>query len=130
EIAADTGMPPDELGGTALVCLGVGYRAEAPGTVLGAALVLVGLDTPVYGEVVGHHLALGLGVPTEPVLASQWYDSALDALEAGADPAFLPMMATRPALLRAQTGRLDNGPSKAAGGSGDGGKLPSFGITK
>jgi peptidoglycan hydrolase-like protein with peptidoglycan-binding domain len=107
EVAADvskfvlgSGMAPAQLAGTAKICLSVGYRTDDMDVAVGSALLLSTLGAPVYGELMGHHLAQGFGVTKRADLSTAWYEMGLDAVDAGASPVFNPGDTSRNALLR------------------------------
>ncbi|MDO9525417.1 MAG: peptidoglycan-binding domain-containing protein, partial [Gemmobacter sp.] len=95
-----TGMAPDQLAGTAQICLGVGYAKDDMDVAVGSALVLTALGNKGYAELPGHHLAQGFGAAKRPDLALPWYEMSLDATANGAAMVFAPGMADRPALIR------------------------------
>ncbi|MEY8839604.1 peptidoglycan-binding domain-containing protein [Cribrihabitans sp. XS_ASV171] len=99
--ALSSGVPLADLAATSRVCLSVGYSRDNMNVALGSALLLVALGEPAYGELLGHHLREGFGTSERPDLASQWYTSSLDAIDAGAKAVFLPGDPNRPQLLRA-----------------------------
>lgn len=72
------------------ICLGLGYRRDDAEMALSAGLLLVGAGFQPYGETVGHHLREGFGVGESTDAALPWYKAALAALDANAQPAFLP----------------------------------------
>lgn len=72
----DLGMPAEQINGTARICLGVGYRTDNMETAMASALALSALNLSAYEELVGHHLATGVGGAMRPDLAAVWYDSA------------------------------------------------------
>ena len=104
-----TGMNPAQLSANALICLSIGYRTDGADVALASALVLVGLGEAAYGEVLGHHLAHGFGVPRRLDRAADWYDAAVLAMEGGAQRVVAPGLQDRPALLRAAALRLRGG---------------------
>ena len=73
---------------------------------LGAALMLVTLGEPAYGELLGHHLREGVGTATRNDLAMQWYEASVTALENGSTAVFMPSQSERPQLLRASMSLL------------------------
>ncbi|MGQ0567446.1 MAG: peptidoglycan-binding domain-containing protein [Gemmobacter sp.] len=95
-----SGMAPAQLAGTAKICLGIGYKVDNTELALGSALLLGVLGEQAYGELVGHHLAQGIGATPRPDLALGWYEAALG------DPAepivqiFAPQMPDRAGLIR------------------------------
>jgi peptidoglycan hydrolase-like protein with peptidoglycan-binding domain len=93
---AGSGMTPDQLAGTAKICLGVGYVTDNMDVAIGSALVLTAVGQGGYAELAGHHLAAGIGAAQRMDLALPWFDAALDA--GGA--VFAPGMAERPDLIR------------------------------
>lgn len=72
------------------MCLSLAYEQDDGPMAISAALVMVAAAETPYGEIVGHHLREGLGLPSKPSVAGQWYDVSMSALEAGATPAFAP----------------------------------------
>ncbi|NOD32920.1 MULTISPECIES: peptidoglycan-binding domain-containing protein [unclassified Ruegeria] len=101
KLALDSGLSPEDLAATSKVCLAIGYRQDNMDTAVGSALMLVAMGEPAYGELIGHHLREGFGVPERRDLAMQWYDASLSALDAGSQAVFLPSQTDRPQLLRA-----------------------------
>jgi peptidoglycan hydrolase-like protein with peptidoglycan-binding domain len=101
KVALDSGLSPEDLAATSKVCLAIGYRKDNMDTAVGSALMLVAMGEPAYGELIGHHLREGFGVPERRDLAMQWYDASLSALDAGSQAVFLPSQTDRPQLLRA-----------------------------
>ncbi|MFW5881362.1 MAG: hypothetical protein ACOCTP_02460, partial [Roseicyclus sp.] len=111
-----SGMSPGQLSGTAKVCLSVGYRTDDMDVAIGSGLLLVAMGEPVYAELMGHHLSQGFGTAKRADLALDWYDAALEAVEAGATPVFAPGQPERSDLLRKAAYRT--------GGKADGAALP------
>lgn len=109
DVALGAGVPPADLAATARVCLSVGYAQDDMRMAVGATLVLAAVGEPAYGELMGHHLREGFGTTRRPDLAMGWYDSALAALEQGAQPAFMPGQPERAQLLRQATMTLQGG---------------------
>ncbi|MDU8945200.1 peptidoglycan-binding domain-containing protein [Ovoidimarina sediminis] len=99
--ALSTGIPPADLSATSRVCLATGYAQDNMTVALGAALMLVTLGEPAYGELLGHHLREGVGTTARNDLAMQWYEASVSALENGSNPVFMPSQNERPQLLRA-----------------------------
>jgi len=95
-----SGQSPAQLSGTAKICLSVGYRIDNMNVALGSALLLAALGEEVYGELIGHHLKEGFGTTRRPDLAVAWYQSAIDAVENGAEPVFAPGDTGRVDLIR------------------------------
>ena len=98
--ALSTGMAPAQLSGTAKICLSVGYRTDNMQVALASAMILATLGEGVYGELMGHHLAQGIGAAKRPDLALGWYELGLGALASGATPAFAPGQPERNDLIR------------------------------
>ena len=98
--ALGSGMAPAQLSGTAKVCLSVGYRTDDMNVALSSALLLTALGEPVYGELLGHHLAMGFGTSRRPDLAMDWYQTGFDAVGAGTTPVFAPGQPERNELIR------------------------------
>ena len=74
------------------ICLGIGYRLDNVDMAMAGALTLLAAGERPYGEIVGHHLREGFGVAANNDLASAWYMDAINALEQGATPVFVPSM--------------------------------------
>jgi hypothetical protein len=97
--------PQQQLREIGEVCLGVGYQTDDAPVVLAATMLLLGAGEPAYAEVLGHHLRRGFGTTASPTNATGWYSNALDALEGGATPAFLPSQSPqRVSVIRAAIG--------------------------
>lgn len=101
-----TGMAPAQLSMTARICLGVGYRTDNLDVAIASSLLMVALGKPVYGELVGHHLAQGIGASQRIDLATDWYNGAITALDSGAEAAFAPSQPDRVDLLKMATAQL------------------------
>lgn len=86
-----SGMSPEQLSGTAQVCLGAGYKADNASVAIGSALLLTAMGKTGYAELLGFHLARGQGAEARPDLAEGWYELAAGAAEAG-DAALLGAM--------------------------------------
>ena len=84
---------------------------------LGGATVLLSTGQMPYAEVMGHHLRWGFGTTRTPGAANGWYQTALDAMQQGAAPVFVPSKsAERNAIIQASlSGPV--APQQAAGGS-------------
>lgn len=109
-----SGSPEAQLIATSKVCLSIGYSLDAPEVALASALVLSGTGQMVYAEMLGHHLASGVGTEARADLALEWYDLAGNALSIGQTPVFLPEQADRAGLIHkaalALNGRADVAP--------------------
>ncbi len=103
-------MSPAQLSGTARICLSVGYRTDDMDVALGSALLLAALGERAYGELMGHHLAQGIGTAKRPDLALAWYQMGLDAVEEGGRPVFAPGQPERQALIRKAAYQAGRGP--------------------
>ncbi|KMW57148.1 putative peptidoglycan-binding domain-containing protein [Candidatus Rhodobacter oscarellae] len=130
----NSGMDPAQLANTARICMASGYRLDDMNVALGTGMLLVILGEPPYGEMMGHHLSQGVGTSARVDLALQWYQEALTALDAGAQPVFAPNQIERPALVRAAADMLAGGtntgfvtPAQSGGAKA---KLPTFGAPK
>lgn len=123
-----SGMNPAQLAANARICLSIGYRMDNADVALASALVLVGLGEAAYGEVLGHHLAHGFGVPKRLDRAADWYDTAAVALDGGAQRVVAPGTADRPVLLRATAVHLRGGgvASQATPAAPQPAALPNF----
>ncbi|MEM9796666.1 MAG: peptidoglycan-binding domain-containing protein [Pseudomonadota bacterium] len=109
-----TGMSPEQLRTTGTLCLSAGYSADDMDVALGSALLMVALGSAPHAELLGHHLSDGFGTQKRPDLARGWYDTAIDALQAGAEPVFAPNQSDRTGLLIWATGAA---PQASAGGA-------------
>ena len=80
--AIDSGMEPETLARIAETCLGVGYEIESTGIVLASSTALIGLNDPVYIELMGYHIAFGLGFEGNGdfALAGAWFENAVSGL--------------------------------------------------
>lgn len=129
----NTGMSPAELGGTARICLSVGYRTDDMEMAIGSALLLVTVGERPYAELLGHHLSQGFGASRRTDLAVAWYDAALTAIDEGATPVFGPGQPERNGLIRKAAMTLQ-GNSEASGATGKAvpatAAIPSFGISQ
>ncbi len=105
------GMAPAQLAGTSKICLSVGYRTDDMDVAIGSALLLSVLGEAAYGELLGHHLAQGIGASKRPDLAKDWYELALSTVESGVTPVFAPGQPERTALLRKATLNLGAAPA-------------------
>lgn len=117
-----SGMNPDQVSTTARICLGIGYAIDNAELALASALLLSGQGDSAFDEIAGHHLWHGFGTGKRPDLAQAWYGAAIGAVESGAQPAFAPADASRPALLRAAV----FGPAQSGGAS----SVPVFRISE
>ena len=104
-----SGINPAQLSANARICLSIGYRTDSADVALASALVLVGLGEASYGELLGHHLAEGFGVPKRLDRAADWYDATVTAMDGGAEQVVAPGLKDRPALLHAAAMRLRGG---------------------
>lgn len=93
-----SGMSPEQLSGTAQVCLGVGYKADNASVAIGSALLLTAMGETGYAELLGFHLARGQGAEMRPDLAEGWYELTAAAAEEG-DAVFAGGDAGRAAML-------------------------------
>lgn len=94
------GMPADQLVGTARICMSIGYARDDADMALASALVLAGTGNMIYGEIIGHHLAAGVGADRSPERAIDWFDGAAAAVKAGQTPVFLADQGDRIALVQ------------------------------
>ncbi|MFW8594961.1 peptidoglycan-binding domain-containing protein [Cribrihabitans neustonicus] len=99
-------IPAQQLAHTAAICLFSGYRRDDMGVALAAALLLAATGQPPYGELVGHHLALGFGTPKSASRAGEWYAMVQAALDSGAEPVFAPGQPERSGVIRAASAAL------------------------
>ncbi len=121
-------MSVEQLKNTAQICLFSGYRRDNMDVALGASLLLVGLGQQPYAELIGHHMALGFGATEDTGRAQGWYQTAIAALEGGAEPVFAPGQPERVALVKAaSTGLTQPGLPQPVQASGGAAALPTFG---
>lgn len=112
------------------ICLGLGYRQDDAKMALGAATVMLATGQMPYAEVMGHHLRWGFGTTRSLEASNAWYDTALTAMEQGAQPVFMPSKtAERNAIIKASINALTGGvpPLQSAGGGG-GLALPALNL--
>jgi len=102
-----TGMTPEQLIGTSKICLSVGYRTDDLDVALGSALMLTALGEKPYGELLGHHLTQGYGTSARPDLALAWYQSSIDAINAGQPAVFAPGNPERTSLIQQAAFRMN-----------------------
>ena len=121
-----TGQSPAQLGGTARICLSVGYRIDTMNVALGSGLLLAALGEDAYSELMGHHLNEGFGTARRPELAKQWYAAAVEAVENGAEPVFAPGDSGRNTLLRKAVFGADAG--SRGGDVQPASTLPTFNV--
>lgn len=83
--AAGTGMSETALSRIAKTCLGTGYSHDSPAVTLASLTALSGFFDSAYIELMGYHIAYGLGLGDEgdSALASAWLESAVEALPVG-----------------------------------------------
>lgn len=126
----NTGMSPAQLSGTAKICLGVGYRTDNMDVALGSALMLFALGEGVYGELMGHHLAMGgFGTAKRTDAAASWYEAGLSAADSGADAAFVPGQPERTEIIRKASLQI-SGPAQGAVVPAQASTLPVFSVTE
>lgn len=79
EFMLASGMSPEQLTGTAKVCLGVGYGSDKSDVALGSALLLIAMGQDGYAELPGWHLARGQADAPRTDLAEGWYEISASA---------------------------------------------------
>ncbi|QEW19372.1 hypothetical protein LA6_001556 [Marinibacterium anthonyi] len=119
-------MTLEQLATTAEICLFSGYRRDKMDIALGSALVMIGIGQVPYAELVGHHLSQGFGVPESGERARGWYQMAVSALSAGAEPVFAPGQPERVQVIEAAALELAPAPEQAVSASAPSGGLPAF----
>jgi peptidoglycan hydrolase-like protein with peptidoglycan-binding domain len=117
----NSGMAPAQLAGTAKICLGIGYKVDNTELALGAALILGVMGERAYGELVGHHLAQGIGASPRPDLALGWFEEALGDPSEPIVQIFAPQMPDRAGLIRMAA-------YARAGQPMPGGSIPGAGV--
>ncbi len=128
-----TGMSPAQLGGTARICMGVGYRTDNMDVAVGSALLLFAMGEGVYGELMGHHLSQGFGTARRVDMAQGWYQAGLAAVDTGAAAVFVPGQPERTELIRAASQRMSGVPAAATLPQpvpASTGGLPTFSISE
>lgn len=126
-----TGMSPAQLGGTARICMGVGYRTDNMDVAVGSALILFAMGEGVYGELMGHHLSQGFGTAKRADMAQSWYRAGLAAVDAGAPAVFNPGQPERTELVRAASLRMTGAtPTLPQPQPASTGGLPTFSISE
>lgn len=95
-----SGMAPVQLAGIAKICLGVGYVTDNMDVAIGSALILATVGESAYAELVGHHLAAGIGAAQRMDLALPWFDQGYAAGTDGTVQVFAPGMTDRATLIR------------------------------
>jgi hypothetical protein len=85
--AASSGMERDTLSRIAETCLGAGYAADDSSIALASTLALVGMNDPVYVELMGYHIAFGLGFEDvrDFATAQEWMEHAVSGLLDGGE---------------------------------------------
>ena len=127
---AMSGMPTDQAIAAGRICLSVGYDTDDAAMALAAALALSAQGEASYGELVGHHLREGFGISANPTAAQNWLLSTVDAIEAGASPAFLAAEASgRGAIIRAAYGSGSTVPDAVIDNATSGASLPTFTLS-
>jgi peptidoglycan hydrolase-like protein with peptidoglycan-binding domain len=128
----ETGMSPQQLAGTAKICLSVGYRTDNMDVAIGSALILVVLGEEVYAELLGHHLSQGFGTSRRADLAIDWYEKGLSAADKGEAAVFAPGQPERADLIRKAAyqigGRSDGAALKSPGNAPRPAALPTFSV--
>ena len=125
-----TGMSPAQLSGTAKICLSAGYRTDKMDVALASALLLTVLGEKTYAELIGHHLELGFGTNSRPDLAMAWYQTALDALDNGAEAVFAPGQPERNALIRTAANATMGGEKNQQATTPAKAQLPAFSVNQ
>jgi hypothetical protein len=120
-----SGQSPEQMTGIATTCLGVGYSADQMDLAIGSAQLLVGMGQTAYGELLGHHLALGIGLDEQADLALAWYQAALARGDATLIANAAPDRATRILAAAETLTKAETLPSTLTTGS-----VPSFTVTK
>lgn len=106
---------PATMGVYGQICIGIGYRLDNAEMALAGALTMMAAGNDPYGELVGHHLREGFGVQTSASAATPWYVNAMDALERGATPVFVP--STTPERIQVIRTALQVQSQRANGGN-------------
>jgi Putative peptidoglycan binding domain len=86
EVFGDVGDQRDPIVRSTRVCLGLAYAFDNPQGAIVTAASLTALGEGGYGELIGEHLATGLGIDRNPKLAAEWMDWAATAIDDGAKP--------------------------------------------
>lgn len=113
------------------ICLGLGYRKDDAEMALGGAAAMLATGAMPYAELLGHHTRWGFGTPASSSASTSWYETALAAMDQGAQPVFVPSKtAERNAIIRASLSDGVGGglPPLQASSSGGGLALPALTI--
>ncbi len=114
KFALSTGMSPQQLSGTAKICLSAGYKSDKMDVAVASALILASLGEGAYGELLGHHLSQGFGATQRPDLALDWYQQGLDAAANTSTAVFAPGQTDRLELIRKASLMVAGKPEQAA----------------
>lgn len=109
-----SGMSPQQLAGTARVCLSVGYRVDDMDVAMGSALLLTSLGEAGYAELLGHHLSQGIGASKRGEIAAAWYEAAMTSFESNGVSVFAPGQPERMGLVQKAAMMVSGQPSAAA----------------
>ncbi|MCR9110327.1 MAG: peptidoglycan-binding protein [Rhodobacteraceae bacterium] len=109
-----SGMSPQQLAGTARVCLSVGYRVDDMDVAMGSALLLTSLGEAGYAELLGHHLSQGIGATKRGEIAAAWYEAAMTSFESNGVSVFAPGQPERMGLVQKAAMMMSGQPSAAA----------------
>jgi hypothetical protein len=83
ELVDRSGQTRDQMRGTGIVCLGVGYQQDNAKLALSANMLLFGVGERAYGELIAYQLLSGLGIKSNSEQAAAWYRSTLSTSESG-----------------------------------------------
>jgi len=94
-----SGKSLQEMTVTGRICLSEAYRTDDPVAANAALVTLGAADQKPYAELVGHHLREGFAGAANEEAGKVWVKYALNAMDSGAAPAFLPGQAAERAAI-------------------------------
>lgn len=106
EFVDRSGQTRDQMRGTGIVCLGVGYQQDNAKLALSANMLLFGVGERAYGELIAYQLLSGLGIKSNSEQAAAWYRSTLSTSESGTTQALFQDK-DRSELMRKAAFRLE-----------------------
>jgi Putative peptidoglycan binding domain len=86
QVFGEIGDQKDAVVRSTRVCLGLAYAFDSAEGAIVSATSLAALGEPGYGELVGEHLATGIGVDRNGPLAAEWMEWTASAIDDGAKP--------------------------------------------
>lgn len=86
QVFGEVGDQQDAVVRSTRVCLGLAYAFDNPQGAVVSAASLAALGERGYGELIGEHLATGLGIERNGPLAANWMEWTASAIDDGATP--------------------------------------------